>query len=88
MECVIMPKYYTDTKGRKFALIQKKINCTTLYLYADLFDDLKVVLEPLVDKKTKKMLLELSNAIHEQIPHLQCDNITDCYIVEEGYNYK
>lgn len=88
MECVIMSKFYTDTKGRKFVVIKKKIPCTTLYLYANLFDDLKVVLEPLVNKKTKKMLQDLSFAIHNQIPHLECDNIIDSYIVEEGYNYK
>lgn len=83
-----MSKFYTDTKGRKFVVIKKKIPCTTLYLYADLFDNLKDVLEPLVNQKTKKMLYDLSCAIHNQIPHLECDNFIDSYIVEEGYNCK
>lgn len=83
-----MSKYYIDSKGRKFVVIRKKIPCTTLYLYSGLYDDLMDIMYSLVDKKTQKMMQDLSLAIHNQIPHLECDNIIDSYIVEEGYNYK
>jgi hypothetical protein len=83
-----MSKFYTDINGHQFSIIEKEIPCTNLYLYANLFDDFKSVLMPLVNKKTKKMLQDLSFAIHSQIPHLECDEIIGAYIVEEGYNCK
>lgn len=80
-----MSKYENTSKKVKHK--QKKISCVSLYLYAELFDDLKEMLNLLVDDETNEMLLELSEKIHSQIPHLECDAITDSYIVEVGYDY-
>ena len=68
--------------------LSKKIGNYELYVYADIFDDLRIVLEDLVNDDIKKMLYETSVAIHKQVNHLKCDEITDFYIVEKGYKLR
>lgn len=65
--------------------LSKRIDDYELYFYADIFDDFRLTLENYVNDDIKKMLLDTSIAIHKQVNHLKCDEITEFYFIEKGY---
>ena len=68
--------------------VSKRIDDYALYMYADIFDILKIVLDGHVSEETSKQLYDVSVAIHKEIGHLKCDEYTDFYVIERGFNYK
>lgn len=81
-----MKKYYVDTRGRKFRLRRKIVAFSALYFYADMFDDLRENIKKFLDDDTNEKLWQISLNIHNQIGHIDCDVITNMYVIEEGYN--
>ena len=57
-------------------------------MYADIFEILKIMLQGHVSEETSKQLYDVSVAIHKEIGHLKCDEYTDFYVIERGFNYK
>ena len=68
--------------------VSKIIDNYALYLYADVFDDLKTLLDGLVSEGTAELLCNCSKAIRNEVGHLKCDELTDCKVIEYGYNFK
>lgn len=73
--------------NRNKVCVSKRINNYKLYIYADIFEDLKCVLSSLVSDKTSKKLNDTARALHNEVSHLKCDEFTEYYIVERGYNF-
>ncbi len=68
--------------------VSKRIDDYALYMYADIFDILKIVLDGHVSEETSKQLYDVSAAIHKEIGHLKCGEYTDFCVIERGFNYR
>lgn len=71
-------------------LLTKRIDNYSLYVFADLFDDLKSAYgtENGLSEKSQNLIHQLSESLHNDVGHLKCDEVTDWYIIEEGFNWK
>ncbi len=76
------------SKNKKKVHVSKRINDYGLCMYADIFEILKIMIDSHVSEETSKQLYDVSVAIHKEIGHLKCDEYTDFYVIERGYNYK
>ena len=76
------------TKNKKKFYVSKRIDDYGLCMYADIFEILKIMLQGHVSEETSKQLYDVSVAIHKEIGHLKCDEYTDFYVIERGFNYK
>ena len=64
-------------KNKNKVYVSKRIEDYGLYMYADIFDNLKILLEGHVSDSISKQLYDVSIAIHKEIGHLKCDECTD-----------
>ena len=76
------------SKNKKKVSVSKRIDDYGLCMYADIFEILKIMLQGHVSEETSKQLYDVSVAIHKEIGHLKCDEYTDFYVIERGFNYK
>lgn len=71
----------------KGELFNKKIDCFTLYTYSNVLFDVIEVLKSHISEEAFALLHTAMLMIDDEIGHLDCDELVNCYIVEEGYNY-
>lgn len=71
-------------------LLTKKFDNTRLYILGDTLSTMRALLtnDNDISPKSKALLDELYDSVHNDIGHLNCDEYTNIYIVEEGHNYK
>lgn len=77
------------SNNKKKRRLEKRIYNYRLYVCANLFDVLMGELynEEDLSENTRNLFYQLSLSLHKDVGHLKCDELDDCYIVEEGYDY-
>ena len=76
-----------DYNKEHHKIITKRIDNYALYAYYDVLDDIRYQIDGLLSPKSRDLFLQLTTGIYDEIGHLQCNELTDCYIIEEGFNF-
>lgn len=68
-------------------ILKKRIDNYVLYAYLDMLEGVKSSIDLKLSEKSNKLFFQLIQSIYDDIGCLKCDELTACYIIEEGFNY-
>lgn len=81
---ITLKRIIMEKDNRK--ILTKRIDNYGLYFYATILDDIKAFINPMLSNECNDLFIQLMQKIYDELECLKCDEITACYIVEEGYS--
>ena len=76
-----------DYNKENHKIIRKRMDCFALYAYENMLEEVRLFINNKLSEKSRDLFRQLTKSIHNDIGHLECDEVTACYAIEEGYNF-
>ena len=68
-------------------ILKKRIDKIAPYAYTVILQQIKDAIGYQLSEECNDLFFQLIKQIQDECDCLKCDELTDCYIIQEGFNY-